>query len=114
VSSIKADKLRALAVTAAARSPIFPALPTISEAGVPGYDASGWNALLVPKATPRDIVLKINSALLDSLNSPRVMEVLASSGAQAAGNSPEQLASFLQSEMAKWARVVKAAGIKAR
>jgi tripartite-type tricarboxylate transporter receptor subunit TctC len=114
VSSIKADKLRALAVTAATRSPIFPALPTISEAGVPGYDASGWNALLVPRATPRDIVLKINSALLVSLNSPRVKDVLASSGAQAAGNSPEQLASFLQSEMAKWTRVVQAAGIRQR
>jgi tripartite-type tricarboxylate transporter receptor subunit TctC len=111
VSPIKAGKLRALAVTAGARSVIFPELPTISEAGVPGYDASGWNALLAPKATPRDIVLRVNSALLESLNAPRVKDVLASSGAEAAGNAPEELARFLQSEMAKWGKVVKAAGI---
>ena len=102
VSPIKAGKLRALAVTAGARSVIFPELPTISEAGVPGYDASGWNALLAPKATPRDIVLRVNSALLESLNAPRVKDMLASSGAEAAGNTPEELARFLQSEMAKW------------
>ncbi|MEK6591743.1 MAG: tripartite tricarboxylate transporter substrate binding protein [Pseudomonadota bacterium] len=114
VSSIKAGKLRALAVTAGARSPIFPELPTIGEAGVPGYDASGWNALLAPKATPRGIVLKVNGALLESLTAPRVKDILAGSGAEAAGNSPEELARFLQSEVAKWGKVVKAAGINSQ
>jgi tripartite-type tricarboxylate transporter receptor subunit TctC len=112
VSPINAGKLRALAVTAATRSNIFPQLPTISEAGVPGYDASGWNALLAPRATPRDIIRKVNTAVVDSLRAPKVRQILASAGAEAAGNTPDELARFLQSEMAKWAKVVKAADIK--
>jgi tripartite-type tricarboxylate transporter receptor subunit TctC len=114
VSPIKAGKMRALAVTAAARSSLFPDLPTISESGVPGYDASGWNALLAPRATPRDIVLRVNGALLQSLQAPRVKDMLLSSGAEAAGNAPEELTRFLQDEIAKWGKVVKAAGIRAQ
>jgi tripartite-type tricarboxylate transporter receptor subunit TctC len=114
VSPIKAGKMRALAVTAAARSSLFPDLPTISESGVPGYDASGWNALLAPRATPRDIVLRVNGALLQSLQAPRVKDMLLSSGAEAAGNTPEELTRFLQDEIAKWGKVVKAAGIRAQ
>ncbi|MCW5605379.1 MAG: tripartite tricarboxylate transporter substrate binding protein [Burkholderiales bacterium] len=114
VSNIKAGKMRALAVTAGTRSPIFPDLPTISEAGVPGYDASGWNALLAPRAVPRDIILKVNGTLRESLNAPEVKEILIASGAEAAGNTPEELTSFLQSEMTKWGKVVRAAGIKAQ
>ena len=114
VSPIKSGKMRALAVTAASRSQLFPELPTIAEAGVPGYDASGWNALFLPKATPRDIVMKVNAAAVDALNSPRVKEILATSGAEAVGNSPEEFARFLQAEMTKWAKVVRAAGIKSR
>lgn len=109
---VRAGRLRALGVTAAKRSPELPGVPTISEAGVPGYEAAGWNALLAPRATPRDIVMKVNGALLESLNAPKVKEILASSGAEAAGTSPEGLARFLQSEMLKWGKVVKAAGIK--
>ena len=114
VSPIKSGKMRALAVTAAGRSALFPALPTIAEAGVPGYDASGWNALLAPRATPRDIVLKVNQTLVGSLNSQKVREILVASGAEAIGNSPEDFARFLQREMAKWGKVVRAAGIKPR
>lgn len=113
VSPIKAGKMRALAVTAASRSALFPNLPTISEAGVPGYDAAGWNALLAPRATPREVIVRVNQALRDGLNAPRVKEILATSGAEAVGSSPEELASFLRSEMTKWAKVVRAAGIRA-
>ena len=112
VSTIKTGKLRALAVTAATRSPIFPAVPTIAESGVPGYDAAGWNALLAPGATPRDIVLKVNRALVQGLKAPRVKDILVTSGAEAVGSSPEELSRFLQSEMTKWGKVVKAAGIR--
>ena len=112
VSPIKSGRMRALASTAAARSTLFPDLPTIAESGVPGYDASGWNALLAPKATPRDIVLKVNQALVESLRSPKVKEILDASGAEAVGNSPEEFARFLQSEIVKWTKVVRAAGIK--
>ena len=109
---VRAGKLRPLGVTAAKRSAELPNVPTIGEAGVPGYDASGWNALLAPRATPREIVLKVHAALTDSLGAPKVKEILASSGAEAAPTSPEGLARFLQAEIAKWGKVVKAAGIK--
>ena len=110
---VRAGKLRPLGVTAAKRSPELPQVPTIGEAGVPGYEAAGWNALLAPRATPREIILKVNATLRESLNAPKVREILSSSGAEAAGGSPEALAKFLQSEMAKWGKVVRAAGIKA-
>jgi tripartite-type tricarboxylate transporter receptor subunit TctC len=112
VPPIKAARLRALGVTGATRSATLPAVPTISEAGVPGYEATSWNALLAPGATPRDIVLKIHSALVESLRATKVKEILASSGAEAAGNSPDELARFLRDEIVKWGAVVKAAGIK--
>ena len=111
VSPIRSDRLRALAVTAAARSELFPTLPTIAEAGVPGYDASGWNALLAPKAVPREVIARIHQTLVDSLHAAKVKEILATSGADAVGSTPEEFARFLQSETAKWSKVVKAAGI---
>jgi len=111
VSPIKSGRMRALASTAAARSTLFPDLPTIAESGVPGYDASGWNALLAPKATPRDIVLKVNQTLVDSLRSTRVKEILDTSGAEAVGSPPDEFGRFLQSETVKWTKVVRAAGI---
>jgi tripartite-type tricarboxylate transporter receptor subunit TctC len=112
VSPIRAARLRALAVTTATRSTLFPGLPTIAESGVPGYDASGWNALLAPRAVPREIILKIHQALVESLHAPKVKDIMASSGADAVGGAPDELARFLQSETAKWSKVVKAAGIR--
>jgi len=111
VSPIKSGRMRALASTAAARSTLFPDLPTIAESGVRGYDASGWNALLAPRATPRDIVLKVNQALVESLRSAKVKEILDTSGAEAIGSPPDEFARFLQSETVKWTKVVRAAGI---
>jgi tripartite-type tricarboxylate transporter receptor subunit TctC len=110
---VRAAKLRALGVTAGRRSPELPDVPTIAEAGVPGYEAAGWNALLAPRATPRAIVMKVNATLIDALSAPKIRDILASSGAEAAGNSPEALSQFLQREMTKWGKVVRAAGIKA-
>lgn len=112
VTPIRSGRLRALAVTAATRSTLFPALPTIAEAGVPGYDASGWNAMLAPRAVPREIILKIHQALVECLNTPRVKEIMAASGAEAVGSAPDELARFLQSETVKWSKVMRAAGIK--
>jgi tripartite-type tricarboxylate transporter receptor subunit TctC len=112
VAPIKSGRMRALAVTAATRSALFPELPTVAEAGVPGYDASGWNAMLAPRAVPRDIILRIHQTLVESLRTPRVKEIMATSGAEAVGGSPEEFARFLQSEMVKWSKVVRAAGIK--
>ena len=109
---IRAGKLRPLGVTAARRSTQLPTIPTISEAGVPGYEASGWNALLAPRATPREVIQKVNATVIESLNAPRVSEMLASSGAEAAASTPEALTRFLQAEIARWGKVVRAAGIK--
>jgi tripartite-type tricarboxylate transporter receptor subunit TctC len=109
---VRSGKLRALGVTARKRSAELPNVPTIDEGGVAGYEAAGWNALLVPRATPRDIVLKVNTAVAESLRAPKVREMLQTSGADAAATSPEELTTFLQSEMTKWGKVVRAAGIK--
>jgi tripartite-type tricarboxylate transporter receptor subunit TctC len=111
VSPIRAARLRALAVTTATRSSLFPGLPTIAESGVPGYDASGWNALFAPRAVPREIILRIHQALVESLHASKVKDIMTSSGADAVGGAPDELARFLQSETAKWSQVVKAAGI---
>lgn len=112
LAPVRSGRLRALGVTASRRSAELPDVPTISEAGVPGYEAAGWNALLVPKATPRDVVTRINTAAVESLRSARVKEILVTSGADAVGSSPEELGRFLQSEIVKWSKVVRAAGIK--
>jgi tripartite-type tricarboxylate transporter receptor subunit TctC len=112
VAPVKSARLRALGITGAARSPTLPDVPTINEAGVAGYEATSWNALLAPGATPRDLVLKIQAALAESLRAVRVKEILVSAGADAAGGTPEELAGFLRTEMVKWGKVVKAADIK--
>lgn len=112
VPYIKSEKLRALGVTGATRASVFPNLPTIAEAGVPGYDAAGWNALFAPRATPRDVLIKVHAAMKESLGAPKVKEILVSSGAEAVGNTPDAFAKFLQNEIAKWGKVVKAAGLK--
>ena len=111
VPPVRAGRLRALAVTSGNRSSTLPEVPTVAEAGVPGYEATSWNALLAPAATPRDIVLRINAAVVEGLRAPKVREILTGAGADAAGSSPDALARFLRDEMVKWAKVVKAAGI---
>jgi tripartite-type tricarboxylate transporter receptor subunit TctC len=112
VPPVKSGRLRALGVTGSVRATALPDVMTISEAGVAGYEATSWNALLAPGATPRDIVLRIHSSLAESLRAPKVREILANSGADAAGSLPGELATFLRTEMVKWGKVVRAAGIQ--
>ena len=109
---VRAGRLRALGVTAMKRSSELPDVPTIDEAGVKGYEAAGWNALLAPRATPREIVAKVNATAAESLRSARVKDILATSGADAVGSSPDELGRFLQAEIAKWGKVIRTAGIK--
>ncbi len=111
VAPVKSGRLRALGITGAARSPALPEIPTVNEAGVAGYEATSWNALLAPGTTPRETVLKINAALVESMRAAKVRDILVAAGADAAGSSPDELADFLRTEMVKWGKVVKAAGI---
>ncbi|MGZ5034245.1 MAG: Bug family tripartite tricarboxylate transporter substrate binding protein [Usitatibacter sp.] len=109
---IKAGKLKALATTGAQRSPALPDLPTISEAGLTGYDSTSWNAIYAPAGTPREIVDKLNREVNAILQSPETRKFFAEQGAEAGGGTPEQLAAFTRSETVKWAKVVKDSGAK--
>jgi tripartite-type tricarboxylate transporter receptor subunit TctC len=110
IPHVKGGKLRALAVTTAKRSPALPDVPTIAESGVPGYEATSWFGLLAPAGTPPAIVGQLNAAILKALADPEVKKKLAEQGAEAHGETPAQFASFIQSETAKWGKVVQASG----
>jgi tripartite-type tricarboxylate transporter receptor subunit TctC len=108
----RGGKLRALAVTSARRSPAAPELPTVAEAGLPGYEASAWFGIAAPAATPREIVSKLNAAIARGLQSNETRERLSGQGAEPVGGSPEQFAEHIRTELAKWAKVVKASGAR--
>jgi tripartite-type tricarboxylate transporter receptor subunit TctC len=112
IPHIKSGKLRALAVTPAKRSATMPELPTIAEAGLPGYDASVWFGTLVPAGTPRTIVQRLHDETIKALGTPELKSRMASLGAEVNGLGPDQFAAYLREEIPKWARVVKAANVK--
>jgi tripartite-type tricarboxylate transporter receptor subunit TctC len=109
---IKSGKTRALAVTGAHRSPALPDVPTMVEAGVRGYESSTWYGLLAPKATPRAVVMKLNREVVAIINLPEVKSHLLAEGAEPVGNTPEQFGEFIKSEIAKWGKVIRAAGLR--
>ena len=110
---VKSGRLRALGMTGAKRSPLVPDLPTIAEAGLPGYEITQWWGLLGPAGMPAAIVTRINSDVNAILQQPEVKERFASAGADTAPNTPAWFASYMKSEVAKWAKVVKASGATA-
>ncbi|MDQ8031446.1 MAG: tripartite tricarboxylate transporter substrate binding protein [Bordetella sp.] len=109
---IKGGKLKPLAVTTAARSPALPDVPTLAEAGVPGYEASSWFGLLAPAGTPPAIVAKIQRDVAEALQNEQVRTQLLAQGAVPSGNSPAQFKSFMADETKKWAGVVQKSGAK--
>ena len=109
---IRSGRLRALAVTTTRRFPGLPEVPTMQEAGVAGYDAAGWFGIMAPRATPREIVLRLNGEVNKALALPDVQEKLMQQGAEAAPWTPEQLGAFIHGEVVKWGKVVKASGAK--
>lgn len=109
---VRSGKLRAIAITSLKRSAVEPGIPTFAESGAPGYEHEPWNGLLAPAQTPKPIVAKLNAEVVRILSAPEVRKVFANDGAEAVGNSPEAFAAIVKSEAAKWAKVVKAAGIK--
>jgi tripartite-type tricarboxylate transporter receptor subunit TctC len=112
MSQVKGGKLRALAVTTAERSKLVPELPTMAEAGVPGFDISTWYGLLAPAGTPPDVIAKWNADVTKILSAPEMRERLAAQGAEAAPDSPADFAKFIASELVKYAKIVKASGAK--
>jgi tripartite-type tricarboxylate transporter receptor subunit TctC len=112
IGHIKAGKIRAIAVTTAKRSALVPDLPTIAESGLSGYEANNWNGFFVPAKTPRPIVNRLNKEITAALNAPDIKDFLFKQGLDAAPSTPEEFAAYMKSEMAKWAKVIKAAGIK--
>jgi tripartite-type tricarboxylate transporter receptor subunit TctC len=110
---VKSGKLRALAVSSAKRSPAFPDLPTVAEAGVPGFDISTWYGLWGPKALPKELADRLASEVAKILKSPEVRERYAALGAEPVGSNPEEFAAYCKSELQKWAKIVKESGAKA-
>ncbi|MBM3342121.1 MAG: tripartite tricarboxylate transporter substrate binding protein [Betaproteobacteria bacterium] len=108
----KANRLRALAVTTAARSPAMADVPTIAEAGLPGYDVSSWAGVVAPNGTPKVIIAKLQREILDVLKQPAMNARLASEGAPPIGSTPEEFTKFMRNELAKWAAAVKQAGAR--
>jgi tripartite-type tricarboxylate transporter receptor subunit TctC len=111
---IKSGKIRALATTGLARSAFLPDVPTIAESGYAGYDATNWYAFVAPGKTPKDIVDRLNRELVKALDAPEVREQLLNNGMEPEPSTPEALASHIESQLALWGRVVKAAGIQAQ
>src|SRR5690606_27071910 len=99
---IKSGKMRPLAITSAGRSSIFPELPTMAEAGVPGFVASSWFAIFATAGTPAPVVDRLNQAIVSVLRSPRIDERMTGLGFEVVGSQPEELRAFLESEIAKW------------
>ena len=109
---IKAGRVRALAITSAKRSAVAPDLPTVAEAGLPGFEVVGWFGWIAPAATPRSIVNRLNTELVRALKLPEVRDRLLSQSTEPVGNTPQEFAAFMRSEHAKWAKVIKAANVK--
>jgi tripartite-type tricarboxylate transporter receptor subunit TctC len=108
----KAGNLRALAVTSPQRSELAPELPTMAEAGVPGYEMSGWNGIFAVKGTPPAIVARLHSEVAEILHTPEVRQELAALGAEPVGETPDEFAAFLKTDMARWGNIIQEKGIR--
>ena len=109
---VRSGKARALAVTGARRSNVLPDVPTVAEAGLPGYEVSAWFGLFGPADLPAPVTSRLNAEIVRAMESKEVRERLASQGAEALSSTPEQFAAYVRGELGKWSRVVKAAGMK--
>jgi len=112
VPHVKTGKLRALGVSSTKRAGVVPDVPTIAEAGVPGFEVLNWQGIVVPKKTPDAIVQKLNRALLEALKSPETIKALANQGLDAAGGTPGQFGALIKSEIEKYGKVAKAANLR--
>jgi tripartite-type tricarboxylate transporter receptor subunit TctC len=111
IQHIQSGRLRGLAVSRAQRNPALPDVPTVAEAGVPGYEAIEWNGVMVPAGTPPAVVRRIHQALSKVLAAPAMKERIVGVGAEVVGSSPEEFTAFIKSEFSAWAKVIKETGI---
>lgn len=109
---VKAGRMRPLAVTSLKRIAVLPEVPTLDEAGLKGFDSVGWNGVLAPAGTPREVVAKLSQEIARVLAIPEIREQLLSQGAEPVGSTPEAYGAWLANEVRKWARVVKESGAK--
>jgi tripartite-type tricarboxylate transporter receptor subunit TctC len=109
---VKAGRVRALAVSGARRSAAFPDLPTIAEAGVPGYEVNSWSGVIAPAGLPRPILERLNAAVNATVGAPEVRERLAQLGSESGGSTPEQFGELIRRDSAKWAEVIKRTGAR--
>ncbi len=112
VPSIRADKLRPIAITSKKRSPLLPNVPSFAELGYPKVEVLNWQGLIAPKGTPKAIIDKLNAAANEALKDPGIREIMLSQGNEIGGGNPTEFAALIKSESAKWSAVVKAANIK--
>ena len=112
VPQIRAGRLRALGITTLERNPAVPEIPTIAEAGLPGFESTQWYGLLAPANTPRDIVTRLHGEMVKILAQPDVKQRFAADGADPVANTPEQFAAYIRSELVKWEKVARNAGIE--
>ena len=113
VQHVKAGRMRWLAISTARRSRAAPELPTVAEAGVPGFDVGGWYGILAPAGTPKPTVAFLSNAVIKALASPDIGERFAADGSEPVGRTPEDFSAHIKSEITKWARVVKETGVRA-
>jgi tripartite-type tricarboxylate transporter receptor subunit TctC len=109
---VKAGRVRALAVSGARRSAAFPDLPTIAEAGVPGYEVNSWSGVIAPAGLPRPILERLNAAVNATVGAPEVKERLAQLGSESGGSTPEQFGELIRRDSAKWAEVIRRTGAR--
>ena len=112
IGYIQTGRLRALAVTTIKRASAMPELPTIAESGIPGFDASTWTSVIMPAATPHDIVMKVNAAVVKTLRQKSTRDAFARLGAETLESTPEETMKYMKDDLAKWTRVVREANIK--
>jgi tripartite-type tricarboxylate transporter receptor subunit TctC len=112
LQQIKAGKLVAYAVTSQKRLPMLPDVPTVAEAGLPGYDSTGWFGVVAPVDTPAPIVARLNAEIVAALNDEKVKEAMRTLGVEPAPGTPKDFDNYIRAETKKWAKVIKTAGIK--
>jgi tripartite-type tricarboxylate transporter receptor subunit TctC len=110
---IRAGRLKGLGVGKIKRSPLFPEMPTIAEAGLKGYEANNWNGVVAPRGTPRAVIERLHKDIVATLQEPAIAERMARAGLEPVGDTPAEFAQYLKAEAAKWGKLVKSANIKA-